>query len=122
MITTNGKRKTCPRSGTESSAFGSYQLGLLFETPAGGKRDRRLGAFDFVCSSSGVERGGGLDGCGGDDDETVGFDRVCALRGKVVHIFTFFHEASTVGGNVKSGTAGESRSLTDRSKRRLRRG
>lgn len=98
---------------------GSYHLGLLFEAPANGKHsvsgveDRRgnaSSAFDFVCSSSGTaseaaaaaavgERGGGAgEGGGSGRDEAVGFDRVCALRGPLVHIFTFFHHADGVAG------------------------
>lgn len=52
-------------------------------------------SFDFVCSSCGTtaEEGG----------EEVGFDRVCALRGEVVHIFTFFHAGAEEDGGSSSG-------------------
>lgn len=82
-------------AGGRSSNNGSYHLGFLFETP-GEKRNTTAAsaaqAFDFVCSSSGFEREtGGASGSSGQGERVVGFDRVCALRGEVVHIFTFFH-------------------------------
>ncbi|CAM9262363.1 unnamed protein product [Ectocarpus sp. 12 AP-2014] len=93
-----------------SSGNGSYHLGLLFEAPMDGnnntqqqqgtRRERCSSspAFDFVCSSSGTtsEEGG----------QEVGFDRVCALRGEVVHIFTFFHAGAEEVGGSSSGEAG----------------
>ncbi|CAM9795603.1 unnamed protein product [Ascophyllum nodosum] len=86
-----------------SGASGSYQLGLLFEAPVDfgvGRASHPSGAFDFVCSGSRAERGVKGEGCG--QGEAVGFDRVCALRGKVVHIFTFSHE--TVNVSASNGT------------------
>eukprot|EP00752_Nemacystus_decipiens_P005910 g5342.t1 len=84
-------------------------------------------AFDFVCSGSGVvappavavaaepeeEQGGGRRGGDGRDEEAaVGFDRVCALRGEVVHIFTVFHDADDGGRNDKGKDGTASRRTT----------
>lgn len=94
-------------AGAAGGGNGSYHLGLLFEAPANEKHcvARSSSAFDFVCSSSGTGspevagEGGGGGGGGSGEDDVVGFDRVCALRGAVVNIFTFFHRADGVDGN-----------------------
>lgn len=84
------------------SGNGSYHLSLLLEAPAESKEgDVAKGggssaAFDFVCSSSGVQAPEEARLDGGDSEGAVGFDRVCALRGEVVHIFTFFHRPDGV--------------------------
>lgn len=88
-----------------SHGNGSYHLGLIHELPVddntsdnddrdGGKRDlSSLRAFDFVCSSSGATTAEAEEEHGGEEGATaVDFDRVCALRGEVVQIFTFFHQ------------------------------
>lgn len=79
---------------------GSYHLDLVFETPGDDTQEVSSSAFDFVCSSSGLEGEGGRDGRG--HEEAVGFDRVCALRGKVVHIFTMYHQSDDVAGKGTS--------------------
>ncbi|CAN0180013.1 unnamed protein product, partial [Ectocarpus fasciculatus] len=102
----SGRGGEAPAAG--GGGNGSYHLGLLLETPMDnddtqqqGRRRREhcssSSAFDFVCSSSGTTA-----------QEGVGFDRVCALRGEVVHIFTFFHPdgGADEDGSSSSGEAG----------------
>lgn len=108
----SGRGGEAPAAG--SSGNGSYHLGLLFDAPMddtsntqqseGSGRElcpSSSSAFDFVCSSSGTQAEKG-------EDEEVGFDRVCALRGEMVHIFTFFH-AGTEEDRGSSSGEGEGR-------------
>lgn len=102
-----GEKAAAPAAGEagggtgSSNGNGSYHLSLLFEAPAdadgnssggneGGRESSPFSTFDFVCSGSGTAAAAAAGGAGG-GEETIGFDRVCALRGEVVHIFTFYH-------------------------------
>lgn len=108
---------------------GSYHLSLLLEALPGNaatnvsnqgdgsdgpplSSSSSSSAFDFVCSSSGVAAAAAAAGAGGEDgqggggdkrDEAVAFNRVCALRGEVVHIFTLFHRADDGGKGKPAG-------------------
>lgn len=109
----SGITSTTAAGGSNGNGNGSYQIGLLFEAQIYDTDGKRGGGgkpaapcsspIDFVCSSSGVggvkqeDRGGG-----------VGFDRVCALRGKIIHIFTFHHDAS---GDISRDCAGKFQTL-----------
>lgn len=57
------------------SSSETYRLELLFQLPL----DQVQPPVDFICSGSGV-----------DVDTGRAFDRLCALRGGVVHILTFY--------------------------------
>lgn len=107
----SGRGGEAPAAG--GGGNGSYHLGLLFEfetpmdnddsdnTQQQGRRREQCSsssAFDFVCSSSGTTA-----------EEGVGFDRVCALRGEVVHIFTFFHPGGADEDGSSSSGEGEGR-------------
>ncbi|CAM9510238.1 unnamed protein product, partial [Pylaiella littoralis] len=113
---------------------GSYHLGLLLETSVNaadaseteGQREHDVSsslssAFDFACSGSGtvtpaaaVTTGGGGRGEGKtkENEESVSFDRVCALRGKVVQIFTFFHPADDSSSGKGTAAAGSPRTTS----------
>lgn len=103
--------------GTDTGSYKPLEGQDSRPKPSAGAPLAPCGKFDFVCSGSGVEETrAGTRGVGGGSDiihnedvgageraRQVGFDRVCALKGEVVHIFTFFHDYVGTGTDGDSG-------------------